>query len=56
MIPQLRNFMFLVAGLLDAIAIIGVAMGLYFIFANPFSGEVRAAMSSQAPVAQTASK
>jgi F-type H+-transporting ATPase subunit c len=47
MIPQLRNFMFLVAGLLDAIAIIGVAMGLYFIFANPFSSEVKAAMATQ---------
>ena len=48
MIPQLRNFMFLVAALLDAIAIIGVAMGLYFIFANPFSSEVKAAMATQA--------
>ena len=56
MIPQLRNFMFLVAGLLDAIAIIGVAMGLYFIFANPFSGEVKAAMATHAPVAQTTTK
>ena len=46
MIPTLRNSMFLVAGLLDAIAIIGVAMGLYFIFANPFSAEVKSAVAN----------
>jgi F-type H+-transporting ATPase subunit c len=28
--------MFIVAGLLDAIPMIGVAIGLYLIFANPF--------------------
>ncbi|MFB2538196.1 MULTISPECIES: F0F1 ATP synthase subunit C [unclassified Acinetobacter] len=36
--PQLQTKMFLLAGLLDAVPMIGVAMGLYFIFANPFVG------------------
>jgi F-type H+-transporting ATPase subunit c len=30
--PQLQVKMFIVAGLIDAIAIIGVAMGLYLLF------------------------
>jgi F-type H+-transporting ATPase subunit c len=30
--PQLQVKMFIVAGLIDAIAIIGVAMGLYILF------------------------
>ena len=37
--PELANMlqtrMFIIAGLLDAIAIIGVAMGLLMMFANP---------------------
>ena len=40
MIPTLRGYTFLVAGLVDAIAIIGVAMGLVFIFVNPFQSSV----------------
>ncbi len=32
---QLQTRMFIIAGLLDAIAIIGVAMGLLMLFANP---------------------
>ncbi len=36
MIPQLQVKLFIVAGLLDAIAMIGVAIALLFIFANPF--------------------
>lgn len=32
---QLQVRMFIIAGLLDAIAIIGVAMGLLMLFANP---------------------
>lgn len=43
MIPTLRGYMFLVAGLVDAVAIIGVAMGLVFIFVNPFADSVKEA-------------
>ncbi|MCK9368028.1 MAG: F0F1 ATP synthase subunit C [Metallibacterium scheffleri] len=34
--PMLQVKMFIVAGLLDAIPMIGVAIGLLLIFANPF--------------------
>lgn len=34
--PQLQTRMFLVAGLLDTVPMIGVGIGLFFIFANPF--------------------
>lgn len=40
MMSTLRMQMFIVAGLLDAIAMIGVAIALYFTFANPFAGAV----------------
>ena len=30
--------LFLIAGLLDAVPMIGVGIGLFFIFANPFVG------------------
>jgi len=36
MIPQLQVKMFIVAGLLDAVSMIGVGIGLFFTFANPF--------------------
>lgn len=36
--PMLRTQMFLVVALLDAIAIIGVAIGLYFVFVAPGIG------------------
>ncbi len=36
--PQLQTKMFLVAGLLDAVPMIGVGIGLFFVFANPFIG------------------
>jgi F-type H+-transporting ATPase subunit c len=36
MIPQLQVKLFIVAGLLDAISMIGIAIALYFTFANPF--------------------
>ncbi len=35
---SLMTKMFIVAGLLDAIAMIAVGIGLYFAFANPFVG------------------
>ncbi|MCY4178388.1 MAG: F0F1 ATP synthase subunit C [Endozoicomonadaceae bacterium] len=34
--PILQVKMFIVAGLLDAVAMIGVGIALYFVFANPF--------------------
>lgn len=34
--PMLQTKMFIVAGLLDAISMIGVGIGLYLLFANPF--------------------
>ena len=34
--PMLRTQMFLVIAFLDAIAMIGVGVGLFFAFANPF--------------------
>lgn len=39
---QLQVRMFIIAGLLDAIAIIGVAMGLLMLFANPLLSAVQA--------------
>lgn len=36
MIPQLQVKMFIVAGLLDAVTMIGLGIALYFTFANPF--------------------
>ena len=35
---QLQTKMFIMAGLTDAVAMIGVAIALFFVFANPFVG------------------
>ncbi len=40
MAPALQTKMFLVAGLLDAIPMIGVGIALFFVFANPFIGQL----------------
>ena len=37
MIPTLQVKMFIVAGLLDAVTMIGVGIALYLLFANPFN-------------------
>jgi F-type H+-transporting ATPase subunit c len=37
MMPQLQVKLFILAGLLDAISMIGVGIALYFTFANPFT-------------------
>lgn len=37
MVPMLQIKMFIVAGLLDAVTMIGVGIALYFTFANPFT-------------------
>lgn len=39
--PMLQTKLFIVAGLLDAIPMIGVAIALLLIFANPFVGELK---------------
>ena len=44
MIPALQVKMFIVAGLLDAVTMIGVGVALFFTFANPFLGPVQAAL------------
>jgi len=44
--PMLQGKMFLLAGLLDAIAMIGVGMALFFTFANPFVSALQAAAGS----------
>jgi F-type H+-transporting ATPase subunit c len=41
MIPTLQVKMFIVAGLLDAVTMIGVGIGLYMLFANPFIAIVK---------------
>ena len=40
--PMLQGKMFLIAGLLDAVAMIGVGLALFFTFANPFLGPLSA--------------
>lgn len=40
MAPMLQVKMFIVAGLLDAISMIGVGVALFFTFANPFLAEL----------------
>lgn len=40
LLPTLRMQMFLVAGLVDAVAFVGVGIALYFTFASPFIGPV----------------
>jgi len=40
MTPMLQVKMFIVAGLLDAVPMIGVGIALFFTFANPFIGQV----------------
>ena len=36
MVPMLQVNMFIVAGLLDAVTMIGVGIGLFLLFANPY--------------------
>ncbi|MBA3563700.1 MAG: F0F1 ATP synthase subunit C [Gammaproteobacteria bacterium] len=43
MVPMLQIKMFIVAGLLDAVTMIGVGVALFFTFANPFLAPVQAA-------------
>jgi F-type H+-transporting ATPase subunit c len=43
MVPMLQVKMFIVAGLLDAVAMIGIGFALFFTFANPFVVAVKQA-------------
>jgi F-type H+-transporting ATPase subunit c len=45
MIPTLQVKMFIVAGLLDAVTMIGVGLALFFTFANPFVGPILEAVA-----------
>ena len=49
MIPTLQVKMFIVAGLVDAVAMIGVAIALLFIYANPFVASVEKMAKTAAP-------
>jgi F-type H+-transporting ATPase subunit c len=40
LVPMLQIKMFIVAGLLDAVTMIGVGIALFFTFANPFLGVI----------------
>ena len=46
--PMLQTKMFIVVALLDAVAMIGVGIALFFAFANPFVDQLKEAL---APVA-----
>ena len=42
MVPMLQDKMYIVAGLLDAVTMIGVGIALFFTFANPFLANLAA--------------
>ena len=46
MVPMLQVKMFIVAGLLDAVTMIGVGIALFFTFANPFASALIAYMQA----------
>jgi F-type H+-transporting ATPase subunit c len=48
MVPMLQVKMFIVAGLLDAVTMIGVGIALYFTFANPFIQNLATFVASNA--------
>ncbi len=50
MVPTLQVKMFIVAGLLDAVTMIGVGIALYFTFANPFAQKVMEVAAQTAKV------
>lgn len=41
LVPMLQIKMFIVAGLLDAVTMIGVGIALFFTFANPFLAAIQ---------------
>ena len=46
--PMLQTKMFIVVALLDAVAMIGVGIALFFAFANPFVGQLQEALAGVA--------
>ena len=46
--PMLQTKMFIVVALLDAVAMIGVGIALFFAFANPFVGQLQQALAPAA--------
>ncbi len=44
LMPQLQTKLFIIAGLLDAISMIGVGVALLFTFNNPFLAALKAAV------------
>lgn len=48
MVPMLQVKMFIVAGLLDAVTMIGVGIALFFTFANPFAQNLITFLAQQA--------
>ena len=54
MVPMLQVKMFIVAGLLDAVTMIGVGIALYFTFASPFAHRVFELATQYGPKALTA--
>ena len=44
--PMLQTKFFLAIGLLDAVAMIGVGIALFFTFANPFVGQLEEALKA----------
>jgi F-type H+-transporting ATPase subunit c len=44
LVPMLQIRMFVVAGLLDAVTMIGVGIALFFTFANPFLSPIQDAL------------
>ena len=46
MVPMLQVKMFIVAGLLDAVTMIGVGIALFFTFANPLTDAVLKSIGS----------
>lgn len=45
MASQIQIKMFILAGLIDAIAMIGVGVALFFVFANPFVATLQQALA-----------
>lgn len=45
MVPVLQVKLFIIAGLLDAVTMIGVGIALFFTFANPFVEQFKAAVA-----------
>ena len=45
LMPQLQTKLFVIAGLLDAISMIGVGVALLYTFANPFLAPLMAAVA-----------